>query len=304
MREYFSNKPIFIITCGKNFDKIYSLTRFENEYDVKTAVNAAKLSNITASINEVTSIPDHAALYFHETSCFPRHKLEITSFKRKIKIEKADYLVGNFETSACKQVTFHHMWETDSCIYVSIYDCVYPEVLKMELDIDLSNISDQGTGCFKLINTKEDLFYTDLLTGKYNIPVISDKSLNNIVDNKCDNLTIEDVKSLISLVESSDLENRNLALKLFVQFNLNNLPAFAYTFLSVYNRKFSGINSVVYTNVKKRFKPMRYASTYELFNHLAKIETSIEDKTFASIVLKQYPLHTYYIDKFKNIGYL
>ena len=47
------------------------------------AENKIENLNWSNTINTVTTLPDDAKLYFHKTSKFPRHKLELTSYKRK-----------------------------------------------------------------------------------------------------------------------------------------------------------------------------------------------------------------------------
>lgn len=57
--------------------------------------NNLKNVNKEKKIPTVQVIPDNAKLIFHSTSKFPRHKLAITNYQRKIKESLADYIVGN-----------------------------------------------------------------------------------------------------------------------------------------------------------------------------------------------------------------
>lgn len=59
--------------------------------------NNLKNVNRKKKIPTVQVIPDNAKLIFHSTSKFPRHKLAITNYQRKIKEALADYMVGNAE---------------------------------------------------------------------------------------------------------------------------------------------------------------------------------------------------------------
>ena len=266
--------------------------------------------NWNNTVNVVNTIPEEAKLVFHKTSKFPRHKLGLTTFKRKIKEKGADFMVANFTvTTKDKVVTVYpHAWETDTTIYITHIQNINHAILDVEFpELKLKNAAYYVD--YPIIKaTDEQLFYIEYLCGKYSLPVISDDDLNKIVDNKQERISIDEVNTLIELAKSMDKENANLALKLFAQFNLSADPIFAWMFLSIYSRYFYGINSVLYTNLRKQFDPIRNCWVGDILRKLKK-ETPVDDheKDLIKRLLDDYlvvnnmSIATYL--EFKNLGY-
>ena len=105
-----------------------------------------------------------------------------------------------------------------------------------------------------------------------------------------------------------DKENANLALKLFAQFNLSADPTLSWLFLSIYSQYFTGISSVLYTNLKKQFCPLQRPWYFNILNTLAK-KTPIDDHETELItyILQDYlnvqNLSVKTFLAFKNLGY-
>lgn len=271
-----------------------------------------KMTNLNwnNTVNIVNTIPEEAKLVFHKTSKFPRHKLGLTTFKRKIKEKGADFMVANFTvTTKDKVVTVYpHAWETDTTIYITHIQNINHAILDVEFpELQLKNAAYYVD--YPIIKaTDEQMFYIEYLCGKYSLPIISDDDLNKIVDNKQERISIDEVNTLIELAKSMDKENANLALKLFAQFNLSADPIFAWMFLSIYSRYFYGINSVLYTNLRKQFDPIRNCWVGDILRKLKK-ETPVDDheKDLIKRLLDDYlvvnnmSIATYL--EFKNLGY-
>lgn len=270
MREFISNKAIVIITPSWNRNKIYAVSynHFTNRSELIIAGNKLEVDWNKEPL-EVNTLPENAKLFFHSTSKFPRHKLELTTYKRKIKESGCDYIVGNFTKPNTRTREWNHAWETEDTIFVTYMDVVNIDVLQQELGYDLHNAIHYTEYPTYHIN-KEEMFYIDLITGKYSKPVISDANLNILIDNKLERLTIDEVETLTQLIKSRDKENVNLGLKLFAQFNLASDPTFAWMFLTINANYFNGINSVLYTNLKKRFDPAKYSRYWSILNKLEK----------------------------------
>ena len=262
------------------------------------------------TVNVVNTIPEEAKLVFHKTSKFPRHKLGLTTFKRKIKEKGADFMVANFVVTTKDKVvtTYPHAWETDTTIYITHIQNINHAILDVEFpELKLKNAAYYVD--YPIIKaTDEQMFYIEYLCGKCSLPVISDDDLNKIVDNKQERISIDEVNTLIELAKSMDKENANLALKLFAQFNLSADPIFAWMFLSIYSRYFYGINSVLYTNLRKQFDPIRNCWVGDILRKLKK-ETPVDDheKDLIKRLLDDYlvvnnmSIATYL--EFKNLGY-
>lgn len=262
--------------------------------------------NWTLQIPTVKTLPDNAKLVFHSTSKFPRHKLGLTTFKRKIKEKGADFIVGNFKTSL-PITTYTHAYETETKIYVTQLTTIDLTVFNVEYGVDLSTAKHYTD--YEIINAeKEHLFYLDYITGKHSLPVISDDDLNKIIDNKQERLSITELSTIVEMIKSRDKENVSLALKLFAQFNLSADPTFSWLFLSIFSRNFSGISSVLYTNLKKQFDPLRNGWYYYILNGLKQRSPMDDHETeLINYILKDYlvvqNLSVKTFMEFRNLGY-
>lgn len=208
-----------------------------------------------------TTLPEEAKLIFHKTSKFPRHKLEITSYKRKIKESLADYMVGNyqkFNPSVNSSTYFKAFVSKDKIYVIQDSQITLDEIHKAFPEI-------QGTitetiNDFKLLSlTKEELLYLEYMEGEHTKPIISDKDLNKLVDKKSDRLTEQDIESIVELLKSKDEENINLGAKLLTQFNLSATPCLTSLFLMTYHKYIqysSARTSVVYKNLISEFPPI------------------------------------------------
>lgn len=263
-------------------------------------------ANWNMQISTVKTLPDNAKLVFHSTSKFPRHKLELTTFKRKIKEKGADFIVGNLKT-VLPTTTYTHAYETETTIYVTQLTTIDLTIFYVETGVDLSTAKHYTN--YEIISAeKEHLLYLDYITGKHSLPIISDDDLNTIVDNKQERLSITELSTIKEMVESRDRENVVLALKLFAQFNLSADPTLAWLFLSVYSRNFSGINSVLYTNLKKQFNPLKSPWYYSIINVLKhKVPKDDCETELITYLLQDYinvsNLSVKTFLEFKNLGY-
>lgn len=312
MFEEISGKRLIRIEEHWSSSRTYSVREYWWTAQGERVYAENKINNLNwnNTINTVTTIPEDAKLVFHKTSKFPRHKLGLTTFKRKIKEKGADFMVANCSIPRKESVTseYPHAWETDNTIYVTYLKNINITVLKAELPtIDFDKATYYTD--FKVLNlTDEQMFYVDCLCGKYSLPIILDEDLNKLVDNKQDRISLDEVNTLIELAKSMDKENANLALKLFAQFNLSADPTFAWMFLSIYHRYFYGINSVLYTNLKKQFNPNKYIWYQTIITKLKK-DPPVDDheKELITRILSDYlvvqnlSVNTYL--EFKNLGF-
>lgn len=310
MQEVLSGKRLVKINNHWSKNRAYSI----NDYwwkaagTVYMAKNKIENANWDMQIPTVKTLPEEAKLVFHKTSNFPRHKLGLTTFKRKIKEKGADFIVGNFTKYSQPSTTVYtNAYETEDTIYVTQLTSLNLVTFKIEHGIDLSSAVHYTD--YELMNvTKEEIFYLDYICGKHSLPIISDDDLNKIVDNKQDRLSITELSTIVEMVKSGDKENINLALKLFAQFNLSSDPTLSWLFLSIFSYKFTGISSVLYTNLKTQFCPLNRPRYYNILNVLQK-EIPVDDHETKMIT---YLLQDYLVVQnlsvktfmeFKNLGY-
>lgn len=72
--------------------------------------------------------------------------------------------------------------------------------------------------------TKHQIAYINLLNNQYSKPVILDDDLNKIVDAQNQALTQDDVDQIMTMLQSSDTETVELALKLLTNYNVMATP--------------------------------------------------------------------------------
>lgn len=310
MQEVLSGKRLVRISNHWSKTRAYSI----NDYwwkaagTVYMAKNKIENANWDMQIPTVKALPEGAKLVFHKTSNFPRHKLGLTTFKRKIKEKGADFIVGNFTKYSQPSTTVYaNAYETEDTIYVTQLAPLNLATFKVEHGIDLSHAIHYTD--YELMNvSKEEIFYLDYICGKHSLPIISDDDLNKIVDNKQDRLSITELSTIVEMVKSGDKENINLALKLFAQFNLSSDPTLSWLFLSIFSYKFTGISSVLYTNLKTQFCPLNRPRYYSILNVLQK-EIPVDDHETEMItyLLQDYlvvqNLSVKIFMEFKNLGY-
>lgn len=310
MQEVLSGKRIIKIGNHWSNNRTYSTNDYwwKSAGTVYMAKNKIENANWDMQIPTVKTLPEEAKLVFHKTSNFPRHKLGLTTFKRKIKEKGSDFIVGNFSKVRASDIdTYANAYETETTIYITQIQMFSIDVFYAEMGIDLSNAI-HYTDYELLSATKENQFYIDYICGKHSLPVISDDDLNAIVDNKQERLSITELSTIVEMVKSRDKENANLALKLFAQFNLSADPTLSWLFLSVYSQYFIGISSVLYTNLKKQFDPIKRPWYYSILNTLSKrVPNDKHERELITYLLQDYlnvsNLSVKTFMEFKNLGY-
>jgi len=310
MQEVLSKKRIVKIGNHWNNNRTYSINNswWKPIDSVYMAKNKIENANWDMQIPTVKTLPEETKLVFHKTSKFPRHKLGLTTFKRKIKEKGADFIVGNFSKMRLSDVdTYANAYETENTIYITQLSMLSLDVFKAETGIDLSNAI-HYTDYELLSVTKENQFYIDYICGKHSLPVISDNDLNAIVDNKQERLSITELSTIMEMVKSKDKENVNLALKLFAQFNLSADPTLSWLFLAIYSQNFAGISSVLYTNLKKQFDLQKRAWYWDILNTMKKrIPNDNHERELITYLLQDYltvsNLSVKTFLEFKNLGY-
>lgn len=310
MHEVLSGKRIIRINNHWSNTRTYSINEhwWKPANTVYMAKSKIENANWDMEIPTVKILPEEAKLVFHKTSKFPRHKLGLTTFKRKIKEKGSDFIVGNFSKTRASDVdTYANAYETETTIYMTQIQMFNIDVFYSEMGIDLSNAIHYTD--YELLNvTKENQFYIDYICGKHSLPVISDDDLNTIVDNKQERLSITELSTIVEMVKSRDKENANLALKLFAQFNLSADPTLSWLFLSIHSQYFTGISSVLYTNLKKQFAPQQRPWYWSILNILIK-KTPKDDheRELITYLLQDYlnvqNLSVKTFLEFKNLGY-
>ena len=214
---------------------------YDRVYDNATLfpTTAANYKDLVKKVNDtiVTSVKEGSTLYFDKSSKFPRFKLSQTSYKRCIKIEKADCIIAKkFDASQINLYT-----NCDCYVFENEYGtlCVVPEsYIKsyangsvkgfFELLKNLDSYPDlkeepiyKGRLCCVC---KTPSIYLENLINNKSLPIMEDTILDNEVNKTFEKITEEDIETIIPMLNSSDYESVSLGLKLLSNTNIIEAP--------------------------------------------------------------------------------
>lgn len=214
---------------------------YDRVYDNATLFPTTETNykDLVKKVNDtiVTSTKEGSTLYFDKSSKFPRFKLSQTSYKRCIKIEKADCIIAKkFDASQINLYT-----NCDCYVFENEYGtlCVVPEsYIKgyangsvkdfFELLKNLDSYPDlkeepiyKGRLCCVC---KTPSVYLENLINNKPLPIMEDTTLDNEVNKTFEKITEEDIETIIPMLNSSDYESVSLGLKLLSNTNIIEAP--------------------------------------------------------------------------------
>lgn len=210
-------------------------------------------------------IPEDSKLYFTKNSQFPRFKLTETNFKRKLKLDAADYVVvkdGMFDMDEFHDCT---IFKCDEGIYIlkntenaysvsrSIEDSVrcgwystaaktaYKDVhtkglsqIFKNLGITVTNLTILKSNVYVSVANSSD-FLIKVVENTFNKPIITDESLDSQINGTLEVLDEDTINTLYDMLTSSDFSNRSIGLKLLCGFNVTETPLTVRLLLSLRN---------------------------------------------------------------------
>lgn len=214
---------------------------YDRVYDnaILFPTTATNYKDLVKKVNDtiVTSVKEGSTLYFDKSSKFPRFKLSQTSYKRCVKIEKADCIIAKkFDASQINLYT-----NCDCYVFENEYGtlCVVPEsYIKsyangsvkdfFELLKNLDSYPDlkeepiyKGRLCCVC---KTPSVYLENLINNKPLPIMEDTTLDNEVNKTFEKITEEDIETIIPMLNSSDYESVSLGLKLLSNTNIIEAP--------------------------------------------------------------------------------
>lgn len=209
------DKPILVsyaiwdnVKCAElHFTVPVEETIFKNQTIAIKSDTETFLNNLNLS----TNIPPNSKLFFHNSSKFPRYKLENTKFERKIKEDKADYIVVNTNLELTKGYKYT-VWESEKDIVLTI------DHITLVDNKDYTNL-----GEYYELNVHEYNFL-DFLQNKPSKPLISDQALNAICDSTFPDITKKVMMEIYNMLQSDECATRDLGLKLLASHNTAKFP--------------------------------------------------------------------------------
>lgn len=232
---------------------------YDMRYDGATLfpTTSTNYKDLVKKVNDtiITSTKEGSVLYFDKSSKFPRFKLSQTSYKRCIKIEKADCIIA--KKFDARQIELY--LNCDCYIFENEYGtlCVVPEsYIKsyangsvkdfFELLKNLDSYPDlkeepiyKGRLCCAF---KTPSIYLENLINNKPLPIMEDTTLDNEVNKTFEKITEEDIETIIPMLNSSDYESVSLGLKLLSNTNVIETPylttaILVYTFSNWYGNQ-------------------------------------------------------------------
>ena len=251
--KYYNDSRHVLFVKDEYFNKSYSCYQngeisthviwayYDSRYDnaIIFPTTATNYKDLVKKINDtiVTSTKEGSVLYFDKSSKFPRFKLSQTSYKRCVKIEKADCIVAKkFDANQIALYT-----NCDCYVFENEYGtlCVVPEsYVKSYANGSLKDFFELLKNLDSFPDLKEDpiykgrlccvfktpSIYLENLINNKPLPIMEDTTLDNEVNKTFEKITEEDIETIIPMLNSSDSESVSLGLKLLSNTNVTETP--------------------------------------------------------------------------------
>ena len=180
---------------------------------------------------------DGAIFLFDKTSKFPRFKLCETSYKRCIKKSKEDYIIiGDIHidsNSGFKKIvqtkdayylfpSFVYFRGISRELYQSDYSDIDFFIKKYENKLFSTKIINSYD--YKVFQVSSPQFFIDIMTDKLT-NVLTDSVLDKIINGTLEKLDYDKFKQIKALIESSDVDNIGLGLRLLCNYDIEPMLA-------------------------------------------------------------------------------
>ena len=186
----------------------------------------------------VKTLPDKSRLYFDGTSKYPRYKLQYSTFKRCLKVEKADCVIFNREKLSHLAYRNDNRYngqpyaivkDVDDKFYIVRISIIGTYTGKNQDVIDAlvkdhvvgkkAQVIYTGTILRTEGSVEKDLVY-NVLEGIYP-KLLSDVDLDGMVNTNCEKLDEETVLSIQDMLRSVDSSVVEMGLKLLTNYDVN-----------------------------------------------------------------------------------
>jgi len=181
-------------------------------------------------------LTDSATLYFDKSATFPRYKLEGTEYKRCIKVDKADFIVVDKTIKPTTSYRNFYVFEDSNYVYIS--DTYQSSYLNQAFKNSGLSVTSIYSGYVQIYGQREQILLTNPPK-----PLISDEDLNKKIDTTISpEMTLDDAKQIIIMLNSADMSVVDLGLKLLAGFSVSATP-FSIKTILLTNKKWVGTNA-------------------------------------------------------------
>ena len=182
------------------------------------------------------TLTDSATLYFDKSATFPRYKLEGTEYKRCIKVEKADFIIVDKSIKPRQTYSNYHVFEDKDYVYIT--DTYQSSYLNQAFNNSGIHPTSLYSGVVQVYSQKEQILLTTPPK-----PLISDEDLNKKIDTTISpEMTLDDAKQIITMLNSADMSVVDLGLKLLAGFSISATP-FSIKTILLTNKKWLATNA-------------------------------------------------------------
>lgn len=182
------------------------------------------------------TLTDSATLYFDKSATFPRYKLEGTEYKRCIKVEKADFIIVDKSIKPRQTYSNYHVFEDKDYVYIT--DTYQSSYLNQAFNNSGIHPTSLYSGVVQVYSQKEQILLTTPPK-----PLISDEDLNKKIDTSISpEMTLDDAKQIITMLNSADMSVVDLGLKLLAGFSVSATP-FSIKTILLTNKKWLATNA-------------------------------------------------------------
>lgn len=180
----------------------------------------------------VTKVNSDSILYFDESSKFPRYKLTIGTNKRCIKPVKANFIVVNDFNKPFTISNSYYLFKNNINDYFMISENDYD----MEFNRTLSNLINRVTpfqelGDLELVYSgpimlldKTNNYIFKWMNGDYTQSFITDENLDKQLNELCPEPTVEELNSIVEMLDSDDDSVVKLGTKMLSGYNVTKYP--------------------------------------------------------------------------------
>lgn len=315
----FNRRKISKVIKYNIYYKFYQVNYAYGDYNIfiwdknKLPTKTKTLKALTENIQSIKNLS--ATLYFDESAVFPRYKLQESEFKRCIKPKKADYIVISDVYSKNTELTLIEKDFVDRFLILQVDDeymitdaslagkideikqiIFHDDTLKSQYSTNIVNLRDVKIiydGPVILTNCSQLQF--DYNMGYFNVPFITDKSLEQCISNNLTSMTFEDVLSIKDMLQSDNEDVVKLGLKILPSYNIWEIPNTIKILLLLTNYNWTKAQCGIIT--KSLFESLNYEpicfSFPRCLSYFQKVDNiSDKDKEMCVKLLKQ-PIQDY-----------
>lgn len=207
------------------------------------------------------NIPEQSYIYFNSHACFPRYKLQNTSYKRTIKTEKSNYIIiPTFKVYITTRE--YRIWDIGNAfvtISATIDEMESRAAIREKFNPESLELI--YTGKIYALSTYNKDIYENVKNNIYK-NLICDDDFDKYISKTLSIPTEEDISSIFQMLSATDKASVKLAMELLNTMDITVIPNTVYVLLSMFYDRIKescDINSVTNKRLFSTVQPKRYS---------------------------------------------